>query len=226
MNWIEIDAAPTPEGGRMVLRQADEIWEIRVNGWELMSNRAHRSEEALAELACAGLTGAPTVLIGGLGLGYTLRAALDTLPQAAQVVVAELVPAIIDWNRGPLAPLAARPLNDPRVTLLPGDVGDLIDTAEGRYDAILLDVDNGPRALTDRGNHRLYGAAGLAACRRALRAGGVLAVWSADPAPEFERALAEAGFAPSSTQVSPRGTPDGPLHSILLGTLPKVAGKS
>jgi spermidine synthase len=190
-----------------------------------MSNRAHRSEEALGELACAGLSGAPEVLIGGLGFGYTLRAALDVLPQAARVVVAELLPAIIEWNRGPLARLAGQPLSDPRVALQPGDVGDLIAAGEARYDAILLDVDNGPQALTDQGNHRLYGASGLAACRHALRDGGVLAVWSADPAPEFEHALAEAGFMPRAVDVSPRGTPDGPMHTILLGILPKVAGK-
>jgi spermidine synthase len=223
MGWIDIDAAETPEGGRMVLRHADGIWEIRVNGWELMSNRAHRSEEALAELGCARLAGTPRILIGGLGMGYTLRAALDHLPQAAHVVMAELLPAIIAWNRGPLALLAGRPLSDPRVEVRRDDVGNLIAEAEGLYDAILLDVDNGPHALTDQGNHRLYGATGLARARRALRPGGILAVWSADPAPDFERALNEAGFTQRSVAVSPRGTPDGPLHSILLGTLPKVA---
>lgn len=226
MEWIEVDAAPTPEGGRMALRRAGGIWEIRVNGWELMSNRAHRSEEALAALSCAGLEGAPRILIGGLGIGYTLRAALEVLPWAAQVVVAELLPAIIAWNQGPLAPLADRPLDDRRVELRQSDVAVLIAAAGAAYDAILLDVDNGPSALTDQGNHRLYDGSGLAAARRALRPGGVLAVWSADPAPDFEQALAEAGFAARSIEVSPRGTPDGPLHSILLGILPKVAGSS
>jgi spermidine synthase len=225
MSWIEVSQARTPEGGAMVLRCRDGVYEIRVNGWELMSNRAHRSEEAMAELACAGRGDGSNILIGGLGMGYTLRAALEHLPGDARVTVAELMPEIVDWNRGPLAPLAGRPLSDPRVALCQGDVGEVIAAADGTYDVILLDVDNGPQALSDRGNHRLYRPAGLAAARRALRPGGMLAVWSADPVPAFERALAAAGFRASSVEVSPRGTPDGPMHTILFGIRPEIARK-
>lgn len=226
MSWIELDRAATPDGGEMSLRCRDGIYEIRVNGWELMSNRAHRSEEALAALGCAGLGAAPHVLLGGLGLGYSLRAALDCLPVGAQVTVAELLPALVGWNRGVLGTLAGHPLRDPRVALRVADVGAIIGAAEAIFDAILLDVDNGPQPLTDQGNHWLYRPDGLAAARRALRPGGVLAVWSADPAPAFEQALAVAGFRPDSVEISPRGTPDGPMHTILLGRLPIRSGKT
>ena len=225
MTWTELRHAHTPDGGRMVLRCRDGVYEIRVNGWELMSNRAHRSEEAMAELACAGRDGVRQVLLGGLGMGYTLRAALDAVSAAARITVVELLPEIVDWNRGPLAALAGRPLDDPRVDLRIGDVGEALAGAQAAYDAILLDVDNGPRPVSDRGNQLLYGPAGRAAAQRALRPGGVLAVWSADPAPEFEQLLAASGFAARAVEVSPRGTPDGPMHTILLGTLPEGCRK-
>ncbi|MEI9987578.1 MAG: hypothetical protein WDN69_33230 [Aliidongia sp.] len=141
------------------------------------------------------------------------------------MTVAELMPEIVAWNHGPLALLAGHPLSDPRVVLTVGDVGEAIAAADGAYDAILLDVDNGPQALSDRGNHRLYGPAGLASARRALCPGGMLAVWSADPAPDFEQTLAAAGFRAGSVEVSPRGTPDGPMHTILLGICPEIARK-
>jgi spermidine synthase len=226
VSWIELDRAATQDGGEISLRCRDGIYEIRINGWELMSNRAHRSEEALAALTCTELGDAARVLLGGLGLGYSLRAALDCLPADALVMVAELLPALVEWNRGVLGKLAGHPLRDPRVALRIGDVGAIIDAAETAFDAILLDVDNGPQPLTDQGNQRLYGPDGLAAARRALRPGGVLAVWSADPAPAFEQALAAAGFTAESVEVSPRGTPDGPMHTILLGKLAKAPGKT
>jgi spermidine synthase len=222
--WVELARAATPDGGELVLRSDGIIHEIRVNGWELMSNRATRSEAALAELGCAGLSGAPSVLLGGLGLGYTLRAALDILPAAAAVTVVELLPAIAAWNRGVLGPLAGHPLDDARVQLRLGDVGAALARRAAAWDAILLDIDNGPQALTDRGNEAIYGAAGLAQIRRALKPGGVCAVWSADPAPDFERRLDAAGFAVESTRVSPRGLADGPMHTILLGRVPGSPG--
>jgi spermidine synthase len=218
--WVELARAVTPDGGELVLRSDGIIHEIRVNGWELMSNRATRSEAALAELGCAGLTGAPSVLLGGLGLGYTLRSALDILPAAAAVTVVELLPAIAAWNRGVVGPLAGRPLDDPRVQLRLGNVGAALVRGEGVWDAILLDIDNGPQALTDRGNDAIYRAAGLQQIRRALKPGGACAVWSADPAPDFERRLEAAGFAVKSTQVSPRGAGEGPMHTILVGRAP------
>jgi spermidine synthase len=139
------------------------------------------------------------------------------------VTVVGLLPAVADWNRGLLAHLAGRPLADPRVALQIGDVGAVIAATAAGCDAILLDIDNGPAPLTDSGNARLYSAAGIAAARRALRPGGVLAVWSADPAPDFERALNDAGFVVHAVSVSPRGTPDGPTHVIVLGALPASA---
>lgn len=220
MDWVELCRTATPDGGTLVLRGCGGLYEIRIDGRELMSNRAHRSEEALAELGCASCRGACHVLIGGLGMGYTLRAALDTLPATARVTVVELLPAVADWNRHRLAHLAGRPLADPRVDLQIGDVGTVIAGTAAGCDAILLDVDNGPAPLTDSGNAALYGAAGIEAARRALRPGGVLAVWSADPSPDFEQALKQVGFAIRSVSVSPRGTPDGPEHVIVLGTLP------
>jgi len=213
MPWTELANARMPDGGELTLRHCNGIFEIRCNGWELMSNRAHRSEEAMARLACAELPAAPRVLIGGLGMGYTLRAALNTLPDAARVIVAELVPDIIEWNRGPLATLAGRPLDDARVRVHCGDVADLL--ADGDFDAILLDLDNGPAAPIYRCIPRLYQHDGLALARRSLAAGGVLAVWSADRSEAFETALAACGFAWRGVEVSVRGD-DGPWHMIYL----------
>ncbi len=168
---------------------------IRVQGQELMSSRVHGSEEAMARLGCAGLRtrrGA-RVLVGGLGLGYTLRATLEELGPGARVVVAELSAAIVEWNRGPLAPLAGRPLEDSRVQVEVADVGRVM-RASGPFHAILLDVDNGPVALTRQANAGLYGSAGLAAAHEALVPGGVLVVWSAGPDERFSRRLGQAGF--------------------------------
>ena len=142
------------------------------------------------------------MLIGGLGMGYTLGAALELLPETAQVVVSELLPEVIEWNRGPLAELAGRPLDDPRTEVVGGDVVELIAASEARFDAILLDVDNGPKDFTQRGNSRLYTPAGLRAVQRALRPGGALAVWSVGGERSFERSLRAAGFEASTHQVA------------------------
>jgi spermidine synthase len=217
MGWIEIDAAETPEGGRMVLRHADGIWEIRVNGWELMSNRAHRSEEALAELGCARLAGTPRILIGGLGMGFTLRAALAALGSEARITVAELVPAVVAWARGPMAEVYGNCLSDPRVTIRETDVGELIGSARS-LDAILLDVDNGPAGLAREANDALYGRQGLAAARAALGAGGVLAIWSSGPDPDFTRALRDSGFDVDEVRARANAARGGARHVIWIAT--------
>jgi len=310
--WTELARAHTAAGDLLLLRERAGTVELRCNGWELMSNRAHHSEAALAVLACeriarnaatpvvmagegpaplviagkdpappamagedpaplviagegralpvmAGegppsttsrrrtqMSGwpafarhddsradapcdppgfsapndtatAPRLLIGGLGLGYTLRAALDHLPQSARVTVAELLPEIIAWNRGPLAPLAGHPLDDPRVSVICADVAALLRAAEPAcFDAVLLDTDNGPDAVMLAGNTSLYGPESLRLIRRALRPAGTLAVWSADPSPHFEHNLRSAGFQWDAQAVPARGAPNDPLHTIYL----------
>jgi spermidine synthase len=217
--WVELGRAQAPGGGELVLRQRGEELEIRVAGHDLMSSRMHGSEDALARLGCAHVGPAPRVLVGGLGMGFTLRAALEVLPADAQVVVAELVPAVVEWNRGPLAHLARRPLEDPRVTVQVGEVGKLLAASTLRYDAILLDVDNGPVALTRRGNQLLYSPPGLELMRRTLRPGGVLAVWSAARSPDFEQRMRKAGFAARSELARARGAAGGAAHVIFVGQL-------
>jgi spermidine synthase len=161
-----------------------------------MHSRQHESELALARLGCAHLVDrrSPSVLIGGLGMGYTLRQALDMLGAQAQVIVAELSDVVVEWNRQFLGALNGRPIEDQRVNIEMGDIAELISGSADTFDAILLDIDNGPSALTDPRNHRLYGHEGLGACRRALRRQGCLAIWSAGPAKEFERLMMLNGF--------------------------------
>jgi len=216
--WKVIDRAPAPGGGELVLQQRGEEFAIRVNGRELMSSRQHGSEEKMAEVACAGLAGKrPRVLVGGLGLGYTVRAALDRLPPGAEVVVSELVPAVVTWNQGVLAPLAGRPLEDARVKVETRDVGELLREADGAYDAVLLDVDNGPEALTQEQNRWLYGERGLATIRRALESRGVVVVWSASPDHLFANRLKRAGFDTEVVETPARGKGGGPLHTLFIG---------
>jgi spermidine synthase len=183
---------------------------------ELMSSRMSGSEEALAVMTCVRLhTGnVPHLLVGGYGMGFTLRAALAVLGDDARVTVAELVPEIIDWARGPMAALAAGCLNDPRVDLIIGDVSAALGAATACYDAILLDVDNGPDGLTRTGNDRIYSAAGLASAKAALKPGGILAIWSAAPDAHFTRRLKEAGFTVEEVSVRARSNGKGPRHVI------------
>jgi spermidine synthase len=216
--WKVIDRAPAPGGGELVLHQRGEEFVIRVNGRELMSSRQHGSEEKMAEVACANLSGKhPRVLVGGLGLGYTVRAALDRLPPGAEVVVAELVPAVVSWNQGVLGPLAGRPLEDPRVKVETRDVGDVLRESEALFDAVLLDVDNGPEALTQEDNRWLYGERGLGTLRRALRPRGVLVVWSASPDRAFATRLKRVGFDTDVLETPARGKGGGNLHSLFIG---------
>jgi spermidine synthase len=185
----------TPEGDELVLSRRDTVYHLTVDGEELMTSRAHGSEQDLARLACEALAErkAPRVLIGGLGFGYTLRAALDRLPPKAEVIVCEVFASLLEWNRGVLADLAGRPLDDRRVKAVRADIWTFLDTGE-RFDAILLDVDNGPEAFTLRSNGRLYGPEGLARLRESLNARGVLAVWSSSDVPKFQDRLRKAGF--------------------------------
>lgn len=206
-------AVPGGESLRLFRRGADYFISLGRN--ELMTSRMSGSEEALAEMSCDRLRGAaPHLLIGGYGMGFTLRAALARLDADARVTVAELVPDIIDWARGPMADLAAGCLDDPRVDVVLDDVGAVIGGATRRYDAILLDVDNGPDGLTREGNDRLYSMAGLARAKAALRPGGILAIWSAAPDARFTRRLKEAGFAVEEVAVRARSNGKGSRHII------------
>ena len=193
---VKLAAAQTPDGGEMVLYQHDRDFTITINGEDLMLSRHHESELELARLGCAHLASrkAPSILIGGLGMGYTLRQALDMLSRRAKVVVGELLDAVVEWNRQHLGVLNGQPLADQRVELKTGDIVELISGSRSTFDAILLDIDNGPSALTNSRNSRLYGYEGIAACREALRKQGCLAVWSAVPSKEFEQLLMDCGF--------------------------------
>jgi spermidine synthase len=218
--WETIERAAAPDGAELVLARHGDEWAVRAAGRVLMTSRLHGSEEALAALALERLARPRAVLIGGLGMGFTLRAALDRLPATCAVTVVELVPALAGWNRGPLGDLAGRPLEDRRVRLEVGDVAVRIAAARPRaFDAILLDVDNGPAALAHAANDRLYGAAGIAAAAAVLRPGGVLAVWSAAPDDRYLARLRRGGLDASAVPV-PAGKGSGACHVVFVGRSP------
>ena len=212
--------AVVPDGETLRLFRRGDDFMIVLDRNELMNSRMSGSEEALATMTCArlGARAAPHLLIGGYGMGFTLRAALGVLGQGARLSVAELVPEIVAWARGPMATLTAGCLDDPRVTVLDGDVATLIRAGQASYDAILLDVDNGPDGLTRAGNDGLYSPRGLAAAREALTPGGILAIWSAAPDKPFARRLADAGFAVDEVAVRARSNGKGPRHVIWFAT--------
>jgi spermidine synthase len=217
--WTLLDIAPASEStGELRLYKRGEEFSIRVGNCELMNSRVHGSEDALGELACARIADRPhpRALIGGLGMGYTLRAVLNELAADGQVVVAELVPAVVDWNRGPLGHLAGHPLQDGRVTVREIDVARIIRAEQHAYDAILLDVDNGPKGLTGTDNDRLYGLSGLRQAFVALQPGGVLAVWSAGPDPAFTQRLREVGFKVDEIRARARGARGGARHTVWI----------
>jgi len=219
--WVQLGAAIVPgDGGELRLMQRGAEFSIMAGAIELMNSRLSGSEEALASLTCARLSHAPRphLLIGGLGMGFTLRAALAALGADATVTVAELVPEVVAWARGPLAAIHGTSLADPRVTVFEGDVGHLIAAAPSRFDAILLDVDNGPEGLMRRSNDDLYDAYGLSQAYAALRQGGVLAVWSSGPHPAFTRRLGAAGYAVEELGVRANGRGRGARHVIWLAT--------
>jgi spermidine synthase len=210
--------AKVPGGEELRLFRRDRDYMIVLNRNELMNSRMSGSEEELARLTIARLKNRtnPRLLIGGYGMGFTARAALAVLPAQASVVIAELVPEIIAWARGPMAELTAGCLDDSRVTIIEDDVASVISDGNGTYDAILLDVDNGPDGLTRAGNDRLYSASGLAAAKAALVRGGTLAVWSADDDPAFTRRLNASGFVATTTKVRARSNGKGAQHTIWL----------
>ncbi|MBY3102166.1 spermidine synthase [Rhizobium laguerreae] len=221
--WIQLDSATIPgENGELRLKQRGSEFSIMLGANELMNSRLSGSEEALATLSWDRIKSQPKprMLIGGLGMGFTLRAALAILPKDAGVTVAELVPAVIAWARGPMAEVFKGCLDDPRVGIHQGDVGEAIRAGNAAYDAILLDVDNGPDGLTRKSNDRLYDFAGLRAARDALRPGGVLAVWSSGPDPNFTRRLKDSGFSVDAINTRANGKRGGARHIIWLAVKP------
>ncbi|HEX2552148.1 MAG TPA: hypothetical protein VHL98_00505 [Microvirga sp.] len=216
--WILLDTAPMPGGGELRLKRRGAEFSIMLGAIELMNSRLSGSEEALATLACARIAGrrGPAVLIGGLGMGFTLRAALGSLPADARVVVAELVPAVVAWARGPMAEIFAGSLDDPRVAVREADVGAVIAERRAAFDAILLDVDNGPEGLSRQANDALYGLPGLSAARAALKPGGVLGIWSQGPDRGFTGRLRQAGFAVEEIRVRAHRGRSGARHVVWM----------
>lgn len=217
-----IATARAPGGVELRLIRHDGDFVIALEANELMSSRLGGSEEALATVACDRLRAgaAPHILIGGYGMGFTLRAALARLGPKARITVAELVPEIIDWARGPMADLTAGCLDDPRVRLFAGDVADEIAAGPKRCDAILLDVDNGPDGLTQTENDRIYSMKGLIDAQKALKPNGVLAIWSAAPNAAFIRRLKDCGFQVEEKTVRARSNGKGPRHTLCFATRP------
>ncbi len=220
--WILLDTACLADGATLRLKQRGGEFSIMLGDNELMNSRLSGSEEALAELSCAKISAnpAPRVLIGGLGMGFTLRAALAALGPQARVAVAELVPQVIAWAQGPMAEVFGASLSDSRVKILCADVAREIEGAES-WDAILLDVDNGPDGLTQKANDGLYRPEGLRRARKALRPGGVLAIWSAHDDEAFTRRLKNAGFAVEVVRVRASRNKRGARHTIWLAARPK-----
>jgi spermidine synthase len=217
---IHLGTAHVPGGNALDLYSRGDDFMIVLERNELMSTRMNGSEIALAEMTIARLSDntPPHILIGGYGMGFTLRAALAMLGQKANVTVAELVPEIIAWARGPMMTMTGGCLDDERVELIMGDVGAVIRSNANAYNAILLDVDNGPDGLTRRGNDSLYSMVGLEAARRALRSGGILAIWSAAPDRKFSERLRQGGFVVEEVAVRARTNGKGPRHVIWFAT--------
>jgi spermidine synthase len=222
--WKRLDTAVIPGGGELQLMQRGREFSIMLGQTELMNSRITGSEKALAALPCKriGPNERPEVLIGGLGMGFTLRAALSELGASARIVVAELVPAVVRWARGPLAELFGSSLADPRVTLHEADVSRVMKRSKSAYAAILLDVDNGPEGLTRESNERLYEVQGLMAARAALRPGGVLAVWSSGPDRNFSKRLRQTGFEVEEVSIRANGARGG-RHVVWLAASPDVS---
>ena len=214
--WITVDETRAADGTVLTLARRGTEWEVCYDGLVLMSSRTHGSEDELARLAFAKVPHARTVLIGGLGLGFSLRAALDLLGPRGKVVVAEQSPSVVEWNRTHVGFLAGRPTEDPRVAVRVGDVRQRIAEARAAWDLILLDVDNGPSALVHEANAGLYNAAGIVACHVALKKGGALAVWATGPDDDYLRRLQRSGFEASAVRVAPRPGAGGRKHVVFV----------
>jgi len=214
-----IDSTPTPGGDDLQLYERDGVFTLRISGIELMTSRAHDSEEELAWMAMklVDRKSRPRVLVGGLGMGYTTRAALDSSPRPSEVVVSELLPAVVGWNRDHIGHLAGRPLDDPRVTIVEHDIWKVIADSPNGFDVILNDVDNGPGGCALEQNEKLYTAAGLAAVHRALRPKGVLGVWCVEDDPRFVKAMSAAGFKAHAETVFARNVAKGHRHTVFIG---------
>jgi spermidine synthase len=225
--WTRLGEAITPDGKTVALFERDGTYSLRVNGAELMSTRQHASEERLAELVCSGLVPGcrPRVLIGGLGFGFTLTAALRVLPPDAKVIVAELMPAVVAWNKDPAHRLAAQALADRRTSVVLEDVFAIIAAEARTFDSIMLDVDNGPDAMVTAGNDKLYRETGLSLAYGALKGGGRLGVWSARPEPQFAKLMTKVGFETEVHRVKAHEN-GGSWHTLFVGTLPKKATAS
>ena len=218
--WSLLDTAQVPGGGELRLMQRGAEFSIKLGTDELMNSRLSATEQALATIACEKIRirKRPSILIGGLGMGFTLRAALTVLGKQAHIIVAELVPAVVAWALGPMAKLSGDSLADPRVRIHEGDVGDLIRSGRLAYDAILLDVDNGPQGMTRKANDGLYDLKGLRAAYTALRPGGVLAVWSSGPDTKFTARLRKTGFKVDEIPLRAKGPRGGARHFIWTAT--------
>jgi spermidine synthase len=219
--WEKIDTARIPgTDDELRLKRRGKEFSIMLGTNELMNSRLSGSEAALATLAAKKIekVAKPVVLIGGLGMGFTLRAALAVLGSQAQIEVAELVPAVVAWARGPMAEIFGDSLNDPRVSIREADVTEIIRSHRLKFDAILLDVDNGPEGLTRKANDALYSPSGLDAARSALRPGGVLAVWSSGPNAPFTKRIRGAGFDVNEVNVRATGRGGGARHVIWIAT--------
>ena len=215
--WITVGEAISPDGTRLELVEHDGDYIIKADGLPLMSTRMHFSEVELARVVCEQLKPGARVMIGGLGLGYTLRSALDLLPKSGTAVQVELVPEVVEWNRGPLAKCAGHPLDDPRTELAQDDVAKVIRKARDEFDAIMLDVDNGPSPSVDERNAWLYTDDGLQAIRRALKPGGKVAIWSADGEPKFPSRMRRNGFLSDCHHIRAHKGKGGSRHVLFTG---------
>jgi spermidine synthase len=217
---VTVGTATSPDGTLLELIEHNGDFMIKADGLPLMNTRMHHSEEELARLSCRDLQAGARVLVGGLGIGYTLRTALDLLPEDGQAVQVELVSEIVEWNRGPLAEFAQRPLDDPRTELVCADVTEYLREGRSGFSAIMLDVDNGPSAVVDEKNDWLYSDPGLQTLWRVLVPGGRLAIWSADDDRGFPARLRLHGFEAESHVVHARPGRVGPRHMIFVGSKP------
>lgn len=217
--WKILGKAQAASGGELVLSERGGEYSLRINGWELMSSRKHGSEDAMALIACKPIADKADarVLVAGLGLGYTLRAALDSLAPTAQVTVAEMVPAIIEWNRDLLAPLAGRPLEDRRVSVFSGDVVEALRANPHAYDAVLLDTDNDASAFASKDPKALYSLRNLKVAHAAVRRGGTLVIWSAGPVFGFTKRMQQAGFKTEEVVSPAQANGRGAKHVLFVG---------